>query len=191
MRKKQIAIVTGASSGLGAEYARQLNRFIEVDELWMIARREDLLSKLKSEIENDKCKIKIISLDLTDRSSFKIIKDLLENQELEVKLLINNAGFGKFAYIEEISLFDHQQMIDLNITALVSLTKICLPKMSSPGYMIQVSSIASLIPFPRFATYSATKTFVTYWSQALANEIKSYGKNKNISLLVVCPGPGV
>ena len=89
MRKKQIAIVTGASSGLGAEYARQLNRFIEVDELWMIARREDLLSKLKSEIENDKCKIKIISLDLTDRSSFKIIKDLLENQELEVKLLIN------------------------------------------------------------------------------------------------------
>ncbi|MDH4467338.1 MAG: SDR family NAD(P)-dependent oxidoreductase [Bacteriovoracaceae bacterium] len=187
--KKQIAIITGASSGLGSDYARELNHYIEVDEIWIIARREDLLLKLKSEIESQKCKIKILPLNLTDRTSFTVIKDLLDAQDFEVKILINNAGLGKFANIEEISLLDHQQMIDLNITALVSLTKICLPKMSAPGYIIQVSSIASLIPFPRFATYSATKTFVKYWSQALANEIKFGGSNKQISVLAVCPGP--
>ncbi|MDA1196775.1 MAG: SDR family NAD(P)-dependent oxidoreductase [Nanoarchaeota archaeon] len=177
----KIAIVTGASSGLGAEFARTLSSFYSVDRIWLVARRKDRLEKLAKEIGNGV----VIEADLSTSSGLATIESTLAKEKPDVKVLINNAGFGKHGLFSELSLKDNQGMIDVNISALVRLTHSCLPFISSGGVVIQVASSAGFVPLPFSSVYSATKAFVVNFSYALAPSLRKRG----ISVTAVCPGP--
>lgn len=121
-----IAIVTGASSGMGWEFVRQLHNYIRPDEIWAIARRQTALEELRAETE---IPVRPVVLDLGKAESFREFSALLEAEKPNVELLVNAAGFGKFGDFEAISLEDDLSMVDLNCKALVAMTRIPLPYM--------------------------------------------------------------
>lgn len=177
-----IAIVTGASSGIGSEFVKRLNEYApEVDEIWAIARRENLLQELK---EKTSVAVKAIPMDLTDTDSFDKIKEMLEAENKTVSVLINCAGYGKFGNYSDIENKEALGMIDLNCKALVGVTNTVLPFMPSGGKILQVCSISSFQPLPLMAVYAASKVFVLNYSRALYKELKP----RNISVTALCPG---
>ncbi|MEE0946022.1 MAG: SDR family NAD(P)-dependent oxidoreductase [Acutalibacteraceae bacterium] len=178
------AIITGASSGLGQQFALALKeKHPEIESFWLIARRRERLTSLSKELGEEKCFI--LSLDLTDTAALKEYSQLLCDSAPDVKYLINNAGFGKLEYFENISAEDCVNQVALNCSALTYLTRATLPFMKENGEIINVSSIASFTPNYRMAVYSSTKAYVTSLSRALREELKS----RKINVLAVCPGP--
>ena len=177
----KIAIVTGASSGMGKEFVLQLNRYVQVDEIWAIARRESALEALKAE-----CPVPVrpISLDLLDDASFRRYSALLEAEKPEVALLVNAAGFGKFGCYENIPAEDEARMIDLNCKALVLMTRLTIPFMPSGSHILQLDSLSAFQPVPYITTYGATKSFVLSYSRALNRELKGTG----IRMMAMNPG---
>lgn len=167
-----IAIVTGASSGMGREFVLQLTKYAAVEEIWAIARRTDALTALQAE-----CSVPVrpVPLDLLERSSFTQYENLLAAEKPNVKLLVNAAGFGKFGSFENISLEDDCRMIDLNVKALLVMTRLTLPYMSSGSHILQLDSLSAYQPVPFITTYGATKAFVLSHSRALARELKPRG----------------
>ena len=121
-----IAIVTGASSGMGKEFVLQLSKFVQVDEIWAVARRKENLEALQAQVP---VPVRPVCLDLLKEESFADMEQLLAAQKPNVKLLVNAAGFGKFGKAENVSLEDDLGMIDLNCRALVAMTRIVLPYM--------------------------------------------------------------
>ena len=179
-----IAIITGASSGLGKEYFSAIvEEFPEIQEFWVIARRKDKLKEL-SEAYPDKT-VAAICLDLTDPQSLEIFGRVLEEQKPVVEVLINNSGFGKLGDFSSSELKSQAAMIDLNVRALTVMTHLVLPYMQDDGIIINVSSIASFVPTPGMSVYSSTKAYVTSFTRALRDELKGRG----INALAVCPGP--
>ncbi len=177
-----IAVITGASSGLGTEFVKQLSEhFPNIKEVWVIARRENLLEQLS---EITPVKVKAIPLDLTDNNSLKKLKELLKTAGEDVKLLINCAGYGKFGKYDDIENESALGMIDLNCRALVGITNMVLPFMKKGAKILQVCSIASFQPLPLMAVYAASKAFVRSYSLALGNELKE----RKISVTALCPG---
>ena len=168
----KIAIVTGASSGMGREFVLQLNQYVQVDEIWVIARRKEALESLKDEVSTP---IRAISMDLTKAESFDTLVALLEQEKPEVRLLVNAAGFGKFGRFDNISITDDCLMIDLNCTALVRMTRIVLPYMPSGSHVLQLDSISAFQPVPYVTTYAATKAFVLSYSRAMNRELRPAG----------------
>ena len=120
----RIAVVTGASSGMGREFCRQLDRENDFDEMWVVARRENRLESLSSEL---KCKVRPVAMDLTDDASFEKYTALLKEYEPDVAVLVNASGFGKFGKYTDVSPEDEAGMIDLNCRALVLMTRATLP----------------------------------------------------------------
>lgn len=178
-----IAVIMGASSGLGKEYAKAVyDMYASLDEIWVIARREDRLKELKNTLGD---KIRPVALDLTKVEDLNRYKALLESEKADVKLLINNAGYGKLGNFEDISLQDNVGMIELNCCSLTAVTSITLPKMHENSEIVNTCSIASFAPNTRLATYSSTKAFVMSLSRALRVELKK----RKINVLAVCPGP--
>lgn len=175
----RIAIVTGASSGLGKEYARLLDAE-SLDEIWLIARRENLLRELADELHTP---TKIFACDLTLDESIKKISDALGREKTSVKFLVNSAGFGKIGGADDIELADLQKMIDLNCKAAVSLTQITLPFMSAGSHVLQICSTAAFQPIPYLNVYAATKAFLLNYSRALAVELAP----KKIFVSAICP----
>ena len=179
----KIAVITGASSGLGKEYALAISRLRpEVEEIWLIARRKDKLEEVASNLSK---KYRIVPLDITSNSAIEEYKNLLETENAEVSLLINNAGFGKLGLFYEISTQDNAGMIRLNCEALTVMSSTTLPFMNEGAEIINTCSIASFAPNSRMAVYSSTKAFVMSFSRALRNELKT----RKINVLAVCPGP--
>ena len=152
-----IAIVTGASSGMGREFVLQLPKYVYVDEIWAIARREDALKSLQ---EESSVPIRPICLDLCKTESFFQLASLLQEHMPYVDLLVNAAGFGRFGDYDNIPLDDDLQMIDLNCKALVGITRIVLPYMDSGSHILQLDSLSAFQPVPYITTYGATKSFV-------------------------------
>lgn len=175
-----IAIITGASSGIGKEFLFQANSYINVDEIWVISRNEKELESLKL---ITKFKLRILPLDLTKDSSLKKIKELLDNEKPNIKLLINSSGYGKMGDFDQIALEDDMGMIDLNIKALVAITRFSTPYMTNGARIIQMASRAGFYPLPYMTTYAASKSFVLSYSEALAMELKP----KKIRVVAVCP----
>ena len=159
-----IAIVTGASSGMGREFVLQLSQYVQVDEIWAIARRESALEQLKSETS---VPVRPISLDLLASESFRTFAALLAEEKPNIKLLVNAAGFGKFGSYHKIDLEDECRMIDLNCTALVRMTRLCLPYMAAGSHILQLDSLSAFQPVPYITTYGATKSFVLSYSRAM------------------------
>lgn len=176
---KNIIVVTGASSGLGREFVRQLDSY-GADEIWGIARDEAMQEEIQKEL---KTKFKYFAWDLTVEESFIKYAQKLKTAKANVVMLINCSGFGKFGRYDEISVEASANMIDLNCKALVKMTDLTLPYMSEGARILQVGSVASFQPIPYIAVYGATKAFVLSYSRALNQELKS----RKISVSCVCP----
>ena len=177
------AVITGASSGLGAEFVKAtVNTRKDIEKIVVIARRESRLQELK---ENYGDIIYPLPLDLTDEGASGKLKEVLEKESFDIRLLINNAGFGKLANFSEISTRDNALMVRLNCEALNTVTSVCLPFMREGAEIINTCSIASFAPNIRMATYSSTKAYVMSLSRALREELKP----RKINVLACCPGP--
>ena len=167
-----IAIVTGASSGMGREFVLQLSKYVPVDEIWAIARRTDALESLQ---KSSPVPVRPISLDLCREESFAALQQLLETAKPNIRLLVNGAGFGKFGSYHHIHMEDECRMIQLNCTALVRMTRLALPYMHAGSHILQLDSLSAFQPVPYLNTYAATKHFVLAYSRGLNRELKSAG----------------
>ena len=181
MVRKNIAIITGASSGLGKEFVKLIVKNSDIDIVYALARNEENLQKLVAEFGD---KIKIYSIDLSDIESIKAFGKYLESLDVNIKLLINNAGFAKFCSYDDITLDESLNMINLNVNGVVAMGLTCIPFMEEGSGIINVASQASFQPVPYQNIYSATKSFVKNYSQALNVELKE----KGIAVTAVCPG---
>jgi len=177
----KIAVITGASSGMGREFVRQLDRAEQFDEIWVIARRKERLEALAAEV---RAPLRAISLDLSRMESIDEYRALLEEAKPVVSVLVNGSGFGKFRRFDEASLQDCCDMIDLNAKALMAMTYVTLPFMEKGSRIYQVGSLSAFQPVPYIGVYGASKAFVLSFSRALNTELKSRG----IRSMAVCPG---
>lgn len=176
----KVAIVTGASSGLGREFVREIKRKNLADFFYLIARREDRLNALKEELDGNAI---TIPADLTTEEGLEKVKAVLFENKPEVSFLVNASGYGKFGTWEEVSDKDVKGMIDLNVTALVRMTNTVLPYMKKGAKILQVASSSAFTALPAFNVYASTKAFVLHYTKALRYEIKS----KGISATAFCP----
>jgi len=176
-----IAIVTGASSGMGREFVLQLPQYVDVDEIWVIARRENALAQLQKE---SPIPLRSVPLDLCDTNSYTHYADLLRSEQPNVRLLVNAAGFGKFGAFQNIPLEEDCRMIDLNCKALVAMTRLTLPYMQRGSHILQLDSLSAFQPVPYISTYGATKSFVLSYSRAINAEMKTSG----IRIMAMNPG---
>lgn len=175
---KHIAVITGASSGMGREFVRQLDG--QFDEIWGIALEKELLEKVKTESNSQ---FVALDFDLTNQESFKKYVKLLKEQDVVVDYLVNASGFGKFGRYDEIDVNVSANMIDLNCKALLKMTELTLPFMKDGGKIVNIASVAGVQPIPYIATYGATKAFVISYSRALNQELKG----RKITITTVCP----
>ena len=179
----RIALITGASSGLGREFAKQIPRLYKgLDELWAVARRTERLKKLEQE---SPIPVRIFDGDLNRDYIYERIGKELEKQSADIRMLVNAAGFGKMGKFEDIPLADQLSMVDLNCRGLTKMTGICLPYLSRGSRILNVASAAAFSPQPGFAVYAAGKAYVYRFSTALRTELASRG----IIVTAVCPGP--
>lgn len=178
---KNIAIVTGASSGIGREFVKLLLVRREIDEIWIIARNADRLQAMVSELGG---KQKPVPMDMSDIEQIKTLSGTLKNADVNIRFLVNSAGFGKFGSYSDVGIDESVNMIDLNISGLVAMGLVCLPFMSRGARIINIASQASFQPLPYLNVYSATKAFVRNYSRALNVELKERG----ITVTAVCPG---
>ena len=180
------ALVTGASSGIGETFARELAQ--KKYNLVLVARSQDKLDRLATELsKKHQINTEVISQDLTESNAGQKVFNLLQEKNIVVDLLINNAGFGDYGEFVSRPLSKQMAMIQLNITALVELTGLFLPLMQERenGAIVNVASIAGFQPIPYMSVYAATKAFVLSFSEALWAE----NKDKGVKVLVTCPGP--
>lgn len=176
-----IAVVTGASSGMGRDFVLALDRDYSFDEIWVIARRKERLEELG---RSAKTKIVPLSLDLSLKDSVSVLENMLREKSVKVGALVNAAGYGLFKAFEESSRGEMEGIVDLNDRALVSVTSAVLPFMEKGSFIINLGSNSSHQPVPYIATYAASKAFVLSFSLALGAELKKRG----IHVLCVCPG---
>ncbi len=182
---KKTALITGASSGLGTEFARI--HASKGGNLVLVARSKDKMEALKAELQNEyNVSVYVIAKDLSEQSAPKAIFDELTDKKIRIDYLINNAGFGDFGDFVESDWEKQLQMINLNITALTYLTRLFLPAMVANKYgrILNVASTAAFQPGPTMSVYFATKAFVLSFSEAIANELDGTG----VRVTALCPG---
>ena len=171
----KIAIVTGASSGMGREFVRQLGYFYKnLDEIWVIARRKERLEALAKE---SRVPLRIFAGDLQKKKVYKELRDALEKEQPDLRMLVNSAGFGKSGSVEEIlsEKFRIQtDMVDVNCRSLRAGSRI-----------VNLASASAFCPQPYFSVYAATKSYVLSFSRSLGEELRK----KGIVVTAVCPGP--
>lgn len=181
--KKRIAIITGASSGFGRIFALELEKNLDLEEIWLVARREDQLLETANLME--RVKGIVIKADLSTPEGIAEVTGKADSENPSIKVLINNAGFGRSEEFIKGDENYYSKMIDVNVKAPVILTKRLLKHMSEGSKIVNVASSAAFAPLPYFAVYAATKSFLLNFSYSLDEELKS----KDISVTCVCPGP--
>lgn len=179
----KIGIITGASEGMGQEFARRLAAEGEVEALWLLARREERLRALAAELAPLPCRI--FAGDLTAPDALAPLEAALREERPQVTWAVAAAGFGKVGLTEELPAEMQAAMIDLNCRALTLFCHTVLPYMPRPSHLVTLASAAAYLPQPRFAVYAATKAYVLHFSRALARELRPRG----IRVTAVCPGP--
>ena len=175
-----LAIITGASSGIGREFAKQL-RERGIDRFWLIARRRERLEELATELS---CECEIISADLSDEAGIASVREKIREKEPSVDYLVMAAGFGDFGAQDELTPDEAARVIEVNVRALVEITNAAIPYMARGGRIIELGSASAFTPLPYFATYAASKAFVLHYSKALYYELRP----KDIHVTCVCPG---
>ncbi len=182
---KKVALITGASSGLGEEFARLHAQ--DGDNLVLVARSEDKLTALKRELEEKHgIEVLVIAKDLSKENSGKEVYEQLQRASIQVEYLLNNAGFGHLGAFAENEWAKEETMINLNVRSLTEMTKLFLPQMLArkSGRILNVSSTAAFQPGPLMAVYYASKHYVQAFSQALEEEVRGTG----VSVTTLCPG---
>lgn len=179
----KIALITGASSGLGAEFLDAIvENYNTIEEIWLIARRKEQLIQLSKKYP--KTKIRILALDLSEEASYKLLSKTLKEEKATIRILINNAGVDFRGCFENLSYDAIMAMIKVNVLGVTLLNHICLPFMKKGSVEIITSSVASFMPIPNQSVYSASKIYDRYLGYALHSELKKRG----IKVLVLCPG---
>ncbi len=181
----RLALVTGASSGIGELFARRLAA--RGLDLVLVARRADRLERLAGEIRPSGRRVEVVPLDLGRPEADAALAQEVARRGLEVGWLVNNAGFGFQGAVADLDPARQAEMIQVNVAALAALTRRLLPAMLArgAGVILNVASTASFQPVPYFATYAATKAFVRSYSEALAEEVEGRG----VRVVCLCPGP--
>ena len=177
---KRIAVITGASSGMGRRFAETCGEMGPFDQVWVIARRKEKLEEL---IEIVPYPLRVMAMDLTDQRSFDAYAAALQEEPTEVGLLVNAAGFGKFRGVMDTPLDVNLNMVDLNCQALQAMCQLTVPHMPAGSRIINIASVAAYQPIPYIDVYGASKAFVLSYSRALNRELKSRG----IAVTAVCP----
>ena len=181
-----IAVVTGASSGMGKYFSLMIpDYFNNIDEIWLIARREDKLIGVSKYIS---VPCKVIKGDLCSKETYTRLSNALNEKNVNVKLLVNCAGFGKNGTFENIAVSNdniQSDMVNVNCTSLVRMCEVMIKYMKPGSRIINVASGSAFCPQPGFAVYAATKSFVLSFSRAVGMELKK----KKIYVTAVCPGP--
>ena len=176
-----IAVITGASSGIGREFAFKLRDMAGIREFWLIARNVARLEAVASELG---CKCKIISADLTKQGGIEEYKSALLQERPEISFLVNAAGFGVFGAFDLLDESTVTDMIDVNVKATVLITHASVPYMMRGSRIIQLGSGSCFTPLPHFNIYSSSKVFVLHYTKSLNYELKPYG----IRATCFCPG---
>lgn len=176
-----IAIITGASSGMGREFVYAVDKAYTLDEIWVIARREERLRELQTQCRTT---IRPLPLDLLDRTAFTALADLLSQVQPKVQLLINAAGFGLFGAFTEMNMDEQLDIISLNAGALTAVTHLCLPYMGEGSAIVNLASNSSWQPVPYINVYGASKAYVMSFSRALSMELR----HRKIHVMAVAPG---
>lgn len=177
----EIAIVTGASSGIGRQFVLRAIAKERFDEIWVIARRKDRLEELA---QMAAVPLRILPLDLKEPESIGQVKNLLEAEQPQVNLLVNAAGFAKFGPAAGLTDEEVSDMVQLDVHTLTMMTKIVLPYLKPGSRVIQVGSTSAFHPLPDLAVYAAAKSYVVSFSRALHRELHKRG----ITVTAVCPG---
>lgn len=183
---KETALITGASGGLGLEFAKLAAK--DGHDVVLVARSEDVLQKIAAELETAyKVHAFVLAKDLSVPSAAEEIAAELTKQGIVITMLINNAGFADFGLFQDADIRRQQEMIDVNILALTKLTRVLLPAMiaAKHGRILNVASTAAFQPGPLMSVYYATKAYVLSFSAALSNELNGSG----VTVTCLCPGP--
>lgn len=178
--RKRIAIVTGATGGLGKEFVRFMLKE-DIDEIWASARNREKLKLLR---EESKDRIVEVSMDLSNMEELHSFENILKEKNPEIIYLVNNAGVGKMGICDEFTVIEIEKTLDINCKAVAVLCRMCLPYMSKKSHILNVSSQASFQPNPYLNMYAATKAFVTSYSRGLNREVQG----REITVTAVCPG---
>lgn len=180
-RQMAIAIITGASSGIGRQFALEIQKTGEVDGFLLVSRRADRLATLAAELGGE---VDVLAADLAAPEGIEALRRYLAEKQPTVQYLINAAGFGVFGDYTQVSEADTVAMIDLNVKALVLISHMTIPYMPRGSHILETGSASVFTPLPGFNIYASSKAFVYHYSQALAYEVKK----KGISVTVFCPG---
>ncbi len=185
MRNRKVALITGASGGLGLEFARLFSR--EKYDLVLVARTEGKLYRIKNELESEGIAVHVCAVDLFVRDAALDVFDYTLEHHLQVDVLINNAGFGDSCAFADSEWNRQYQMVQLNIAAMMQLTHCFLPQMTErgSGQILNLSSVAAFSAGPGMSVYYASKAFVLSFSEAVAEEIRGTG----VTVTAFCPGP--
>ena len=177
----KIAVITGASSGMGREFVGAIDKEFELDEIWVIARREERLAELKGTC---RAAVRPVPLDLMERSSYDVYKAMLAEEKPEIQVLVNAAGCGLFGEFMEMDMDRQLDIIELNDKALTAFCHMSVPYMPKGSYIINLASNSSWQPVPYINVYGASKAYVLNFSRALGVELCDGG----IKVMAVCPG---
>ncbi|MCC8182566.1 MAG: SDR family NAD(P)-dependent oxidoreductase [Clostridiales bacterium] len=178
----KIAVITGASSGLGAEFVRRLAAEKELEEIWLIARREERLKALAAETVSA-ARLRPLPLDLTQEADLDAYAKRLQAEQPEIRWLVNAAGFGKMGTNEEIGRAALDQMLLLNGKAAMDMTELSMPYLTRGSHVLEICSTAAFMPLGGLGVYSASKAFLLSYSRTLHYEVR----NRGIVVTAVCP----
>ncbi len=179
-----IIVITGASSGMGVEFALQLDNVFckNIDEIWLIARRKKEMLEVAQYLEHT---TRVLDMDVTSEEQMERFGKLLADEKPVIRMLVNCAGYGIMGEFSTSNIREELGMIEVNCKALTQMTHLCIPYMRKNSRIIQLASSAAFLPQPNFAVYAATKSYVYSFSRALRQELRS----KKIYVTAVCPGP--
>lgn len=181
MERKKIALITGATSGMGRQFVLQIQEVYPwLDEIWVIARNRERLAVLQEEVHS----IRSFPMDITSQAELRILQQVLEEEKPKLQFLVNSAGAGIQKEVEDTEVANLWNMTQLNVSALTAVTGICLPYCAKDCQVICLASGAAFVPQPGFAVYAATKAYVLSFSRALRREWKG-----RLTVTAVCPGP--
>lgn len=179
----KIALVTGASSGIGWEAALEIDRrFRSLDEIWIVGRNEEKLRILSNHLHHAN---RIIIMDVTNSEDLDAFEGVLKEIKPNIRMLFQSAGEGLQGRFDELPRKDLTNMVRLNCEALTHITSICLPYMKAGSKIIHLASSAGFGPIPSFGVYCASKAYVLSFSKSLRKELKK----RKIGVTAVCPGP--
>lgn len=177
----KIAVVTGASSGMGREFVYAIDKQFSLDEIWVIARREERLKELQTECKTN---VRPVVLDLASNDSYDAYKTLLEEIKPEIEILVNGAGCGLFGEFMRMDLSKQLNIIDLNAKGLTAITHTSIPYMPEGSHLVNLASNSSWQPVPYINVYGSSKAYVMNFSRALGAELR----DRKIHVMAVAPG---